>query len=240
VTEFARGDEVYGTVDGSFAEYVTVQANMLAPKPPTLTFEQAAAVPISAVAALQAVRDRGKVQAGQHVLVIGASGGVGSFAVQTAKALGAEVTGVSSTAKVGMVQALGADHVIDYTQEEIADGVHTYDVIIDIGGHRTLSHLRRALSPHGTLVIVGGETGGTWLGGFDRSLRAAMLSPFVSQRLTMLSSRENGADLRALRDLIEAGRVTPAIERSYPLAEAAAAVRHVQEGRARGKLVIAV
>jgi NADPH:quinone reductase-like Zn-dependent oxidoreductase len=238
VTDFAPGDEVYGTVDGSFAEYVSVAADMLAPKPANLTFEQAASVPISAVAALQAVRDRGKVQAGQHVLVIGASGGVGTFAVQVAKALGAEVTGVASTAKIDMVRALGADHVIDYTRDDIAAGGHRYDVIIDIGGNRTLAHLRRALAPHGTLVIVGGETGGTWLGGFDRSLRASLLSLFVRQQLTMLASKENGGDLRMLGELIEAGKVTPAIERAYPLAETPAAIRHIHEGKARGKLVI--
>ena len=182
VTEFEPGDEVYGTCDGSFAEYARVDTSMLARKPTNLSFEQAAAVPISGSTALQAVR-KAQVQPGQKVLIVGASGGVGTFAVQIAKAFGAEVTGVCSTAKTELVRALGADRVIDYTLDDFADGTHRYDVILDTGGNRPLSQLRRALMPHGTLVIVGGETGGRWLGGFDRSLRAVLLSPLVSQRL---------------------------------------------------------
>ena len=180
------------------------------------------------------------MQPGQKVLIVGASGGVGTFAVQIAKAFGAEVTGVCSTAKVDLVRSLGADHVIDYTRDDFAAGEHRYDVILDIGGNRRLSHLRRALTPRGTLVIVGGETGGRWLGGFDRSLRAVLLSLFVRQKLGMLASTENAEDLNALRDLIEAGQVTPAIDRTYPLSETADAIRYVSEGRARGKVVITV
>ena len=213
------------------------ETGKLARKPANLSFEQAAAAPISGVTALQAVR-KAKVQPGQTVLIVGASGGVGSFAVQIAKAFGAEVTGVCSSEKVDLVRALGADHVIDYTVDDFADGEHRYDVILDIGGNRRLSHLRRALTPRGTLVIVGGETGGRWLGGFDRSLRAVLLSPLVGQKLGMLASTENSEDLEALRDLIESGQVTPAIDRTYPLSEAAAAIEYVRDGHARGKVVI--
>ena len=175
VTGFKPGDEVYGTCDGSFAPYARAQAGRLAPKPANLSFAQAAAIPVSALTALQAVRDQARVQPGQKVLIIGASGGVGTFAVQIAKAFGAEVTGVCSTAKTDLVRAIGADHVIDYTREDFADGQHRYDVILDIGGGSGLSHLRRALTPRGRLVLVGGESGGRWLGGMDRLLRAHLL-----------------------------------------------------------------
>jgi NADPH:quinone reductase-like Zn-dependent oxidoreductase len=240
VTGLAPGDEVFGTGRGSFAGYATARASRLAPKPARLTFEQAAAVPVSAAAALQAVRDHGQVRPGQHVLVIGASGGVGTFAVQIAKALGAEVTGVASTAKTDLVRALGADHVLDYTREDPVSGQRRYDVIIDIGGSRRLAHLRRALAPEGTLVITGGEDGGRWLGGIGRNARAQLLSPFVSQRLTAFVARERPADLMALRDLADSGAITPAIDQTYPLSQAAAAVRHLTEGRARGKVVITI
>lgn len=240
VTGFALGDEVYGTCDGSFAEYAGARAGRLAPKPASLSFEQAAAVPVSGLAALQGVRDHAKVQAGQQVLIIGASGGVGTFAVQIAKAFGAEVTGVCSTAKADLVRAVGADHVIDYTREDFADGQHRYDVILDIAGSRRLSHLRRALTPRGRLVIVGGETDGRWLGGTDRQLRAVLLSPLVSQKLGTFIASENSADLIILRDLIESAKITPAIDRTYPLSEAPAAIRYVQEGRARGKVTITI
>jgi NADPH:quinone reductase-like Zn-dependent oxidoreductase/FtsP/CotA-like multicopper oxidase with cupredoxin domain len=240
VTEYKPGDEVYGTCDASFAEYAAGWPARLAPKPSNLSFEQAAAVPVSGLAALQAVRDRARVQAGQKVLIIGASGGVGTFAVQIAKAFGAEVTGVCSTAKSDMVRALGADHVVDYTRDDFADGEHHYDVIVDIGGNRGLSHLRRALTPRGRLVIVGGETDGRWLGGIDRQLRATLLSPFVSQKLGSFISSENAEDLTALRELIESGQVTPAIDRTYPLSDVPEAIRYVSEGRARGKVVVAV
>jgi NADPH:quinone reductase-like Zn-dependent oxidoreductase len=184
------------------------------------------------------VRDHGGVEAGQTVLIVGASGGVGSFAVQIAKAYGADVTGVCSTAKVDLVRALGADHVIDYSREDFADGERRYDVILDIGGNRRLSELRRALTPNGTLVIVGGETDGRWLGGTDRQLRAQLLSPFVSQKLGTFIASENAADLIVLRDLIEAGQITPAIDRTYPLSKVATAIRDLIDGHVRGKIVI--
>jgi NADPH:quinone reductase-like Zn-dependent oxidoreductase len=240
VTGLAAGDEVYGTAAGAFAEYVCAKASRLATGPATLTFEQAAAVPISGLTALQAVRDHGKVQSGQQVLVLGASGGVGTFAVQIAKAFDAEVTGVCSTTKVDLVRSLGADRVIDYTEDDVTQDGRRYDVILDIGGNRPLAHLRRILTPRGTLVIVGGEGGGRWLGGNDRQLRAMLLSPFVGQKLGTFVSREKAVDLTTLRDLIDSGRVTPTIERTYSLAETATAVRHVQDGRARGKVAIAI
>ena len=240
VTEFEPGDEVYGTCDGSFAEYARARASRLAPKPANLSFEQAAAVPVSALTALQAVRDHAKVQAGQKVLIIGASGGVGTFAVQIAKAFGAEVTGVCSTAKTDLVRGIGADHVIDYTRDDFADGPHRYDVILDIGGNRRLSHLRRALTRRGRLLIVGGENGGRWLGGTDRQLRALLLSPLVSQKLGTFITSENAEDLEVLRVLIESGKLAPAIDRTYPLSQTPAAISYVFQGRARGKVVITI
>jgi NADPH:quinone reductase-like Zn-dependent oxidoreductase len=238
VTALHVGDEVFGIADGSFAEYTSARPGKLAPKPANLTFAQAAAVPVSALTALQAVRDRGRVQAGQKVLVIGASGGVGTFAVQIAKAAGAEVTGVSSTAKLDLVRSLGADHVIDYTRDDITAGDHRYDVILDTGGHRPLSQLRRALTPRGTLVIVGSEHGGRWLGGSDRQLRALMLSPFTSQRLTTLICSENTQDLQALTELIESGQVRPVIDRTYPLSQIPQAIQYLRDGHAQGKVVV--
>jgi NADPH:quinone reductase-like Zn-dependent oxidoreductase len=240
VTTLRPGDEVFGIGEGTFADYARARADKLAPKPTNLTFEQAAATPISGLTALQAVRDRGRVQPGQNVLVIGASGGVGTFAVQIAKAYGAIVTGVCRTSKVDLVQSLGADQVIDYTRDDITSGGQRYDVIIDIGGHRSLKHLRRALTPRGTLVIVGSETGGRWFGGFDRSLRAPVLSLFVSQNLHALVNSENARDLIALTDLIESGKVTPAIDKTYPLSETPAAIQYMQQGQARGKVVITI
>ncbi|HJY02483.1 MAG TPA: NAD(P)-dependent alcohol dehydrogenase [Streptosporangiaceae bacterium] len=238
VTALRVGDEVFGIADGSFAQYASARPGKLAPKPANLTFAQAAAVPVSALTALQAVRDRGRVQAGQKVLVIGASGGVGTFAVQIAKAAGAEVTGVSSTAKLDLVRSLGADHVIDYTRDDITAGDHRYDVILDTGGHRPLSQLRRALTPRGTLVIVGSEHGGRWLGGSDRQLRALMLSPFTSQRLTTLICSENTQDLQALTELIESGQVRPVIDRTYPLSQIPQAIQYLRDGHAQGKVVV--
>ena len=240
ITEFAPGDEVYGACDGAFAEYACCQPGKLASKPANLTFEEAAAVPISGLTALQAVRDQGHVQAGHRVLVVGASGGVGTFAVQIAKAFGAEVTGVCSTAKVDLVWALGADCVVDYTREDFTAGEQRYDVILDTGGNRRLSDLRRALTPRGRLVLVGGETGGRWLGGSERSIRALLLSPLVRQKLGAFIASENAADLIVLRDLIETGKVAPAVDRTYRLSETATAITHMQEGHARGKLVITV
>jgi len=240
VTGFKPGDAVFGIGAASFAEYVRARPDKLAPKPANLSFDQAAAVPVSALAALQAVRDHGRVQAGQKVLIVGASGGVGTFAVQIAKTFGAEVTGVCSTAKVDAVRALGADHVVDYTRDDFADGEHRYDVILDIGGNRRLAHLRRALTPRGRLVIVGGETDGRWLGGVDRQLRALLLSPFVGQKLGTFVASENAEDLMALRELIESGQLLPTIDRSYPLNELAAAIRYMLDGHARGKIVVTV
>jgi NADPH:quinone reductase-like Zn-dependent oxidoreductase len=238
VTAVHVGDEVFGIADGSFAQYASARPGKLAPKPANLTFAQAAAVPVSALTALQAVRDRGHVQAGQKVLIIGASGGVGTFAVQIAKASGAEVTGVGSTAKLDLVRSLGADHVLDYTRDDITAGGHRYDVILDTGGHRPLSQLRQALTPRGTLVIVGSEHGGRWLGGSDRQLRALMLAPFTSQRLTTFICSENTQDLRTLTELIESGQVRPVIDRTYPLSQAAEAIQYLRDGHAQGKVVV--
>ncbi len=240
VTRFQPGDEVFGIARGSFAEYAAAREDKLAHKPANLSFEQAAVVPISGSTALQGLRDAGRAEAGQTVLVIGASGGVGTYAVQLAKALGAKVTGVCSTAKVDLVRALGADHVIDYTREDFAEGSQRYDLILDIGGNSRLSRLRRALTPTGTLVIVGGEEGGKLTGGFERSLRAPVLSLFVRQRLTMLASKEHHTYLDALRPLIEAGQVTPAVDKTYPLAEAPAAMHRLEAGHARGKIAITI
>jgi NADPH:quinone reductase-like Zn-dependent oxidoreductase len=240
VTRFQPGDAVFGIGKGAFAEYARAPENKLVPKPANLTFEQAAVVAISGLPALQGLRDKGKVRPGQKVLIIGASGGVGTYAVQLAKAFGAEVTGVCSTTKVDMVRSLGADHVIDYTREDFAEGEQRYDLILDIGGNRSLSRLRRALAPKGTLVLVGGEAGGRWLGGLDRQLRALLLSRFVGQKLTSLLSKENHQDLLVLKELIEAGKVTPVIDRTYPLAEAPQAIRYLEQGHARGKVVITI
>jgi NADPH:quinone reductase-like Zn-dependent oxidoreductase len=239
VTGFEPGDEVYGTCNGSFAPYARARAARIAPKPANLSFEQAAAVPVSALTALQAVR-RAQAHAGQKVLILGASGGVGTFAVQIAKAFGAEVTGVCSAGKADLVRSLGADRVIDYTRQDFTDGEHRYDVILDIAGGNGLSHLRRALTPGGRLVMVGGETGGRWLGGMDRQLRAHLLFPLVSQKLSTFIASENSADLAILSDLLESGKIAPAIDRTYPLSQTPAAIRHLQEGRARGKVVITI
>ncbi len=240
VSRFQPGDEVFGIGKGSYAEYARALENKLAPKPTNLTFEQAAVVAISGETALQALRDHGKVRPGQKVLIIGASGGVGTYAVQIAKAFGAEVTGVCSTTKVEMVRSIGADHVIDYTREDFAEGEQRYDVILDIGGNSSLARLRRALAPRGTLVITGGETDGRWLGGTDRQLRALVLSPFVGQKLGTFISSENHEDMIVLKEFIESGKVTPVIDRTYPLAEAPEAIRYLEEGHAKGKVVITV
>jgi NADPH:quinone reductase-like Zn-dependent oxidoreductase len=240
VRRFQPRDEVFGIGKGSYAEYVCAREDKLAPKPANLTFEQAAVVAIMGSTALQALRDHGKVRPGQEVLVIGASGGVGTFAVQIAKAFGAQVTGVCSTQKVEMVRSIGADHVIDYTQEDFAEGDQRYDLILDIGGNSTLARLRRALASRGTLVIVGGEEGGRWLGGTDRQLRAMMLSPFVGQKLGTFVNKEKHEDLIVLGELIESGKITPVIDRTYPLAEVPEAIRYLEEGHARGKVVITV
>jgi NADPH:quinone reductase-like Zn-dependent oxidoreductase len=238
VTRFEVGDEVFGIGRGSFAEYARAREDKLARKPASLTFDQAAVVAVSGLTALQGLRDVGRVQPGQHVLVVGASGGVGTFAVQIAKAFGAEVTGVCSAAKLDLVRSIGADHVIDYAHDDFADGPQRYDLILDLGGNSPLARLRRALTPTGTLVIVGGEAGGRWTGGFGRQLRAVALSPLVRQRLTMKTPKEHYADLERLAQLAEAGDLTPVIDRTYPLHQAPDAMRHLEAGHARGKLVI--
>ncbi len=242
VTQFQPGDEVFGTCSGSFAEYACAGEDKLALMPASLTFEQAAAVPVSGTTALRGLRDAGKVQPGQNVLIIGAAGGVGSFAVQIATAFGADVTGVCSTAKLDLVRSIGASHVIDYTREDFADGDRRYDLILDTAGNRSLSYLRRALTPRGTAVIVGGEGGGRWLGGFDRQiLRAPVLSLFVGQKLRSVdNSRVRKEDLLVLRELIDAGKVTPAIGGTYPLADAPEAIRDLEERHAQGKVVITI
>jgi NADPH:quinone reductase-like Zn-dependent oxidoreductase len=240
VTRFQPGIEVFGTCDGSFAEYAVAKADKLAQKPSNLSFEESAAAPISGVTALQAVRDAGAVAAGQKVLVIGAGGGVGSFAVQVAKAIGAEVTGVCSTGKMELVRSLGADNVIDYTRNDFARASMQYDVIIDTAGNRPLTALRKALSSRGTLVIVGGEAGGRLTGGFERSLAAPLVSLFSGQKLKGLVSTENHRDLGALAALIEAGKVKPVVDKVYPLADAPAAITHMHEEHPRGKVVVRI
>jgi len=238
VTEFRIGDEVFGIARGSFAEYAAAQADKLMQKPSRLTFEQAAVVPVSATTALQGLREVGRVRAGEKVLIVGASGGVGTYAVQLAKAFGASVTGVCSTAKVDLVRSIGADEVIDYTREDFADGTKRFDLILDTGGNTRLSRLRRALTPKGTLVIVGGEGGK--LTGVGRQLRAVALSPLLPQRLAMFVNKESHDDLDAVRRLIENGQVTPIVDRTYPLAEVADAVRHLEAGKVRGKIAISI
>jgi len=235
VTRFRSGDEVFGIARGSFAEYAAAREDKLVHKPAGISFEQAAVVAVSGLAAIQGLQ-AGRVRAGQRVLIIGASGGVGTYAVQLAKAFGAEVTGVCSTGKVDLVRSIGVDHVIDYTREDFADGVKRYDLILDIGGNSSLSRLRRALAPRGTLVIVGGE-GAEWTG-VGRQMRALALSPFVGQRLTFFVSKHRQADLEALRKFVEAGQVTPIVDQTYPLAEVPDAIRHLEAGRARGKIAI--
>lgn len=238
VTRFAVGDQVFGISRGSFAEYAAAREDKLAVKPQSLTFEQAAVVPVSGITALQALRDAGQLQAGQRVLIIGASGGVGSYAVQIAKALGAQVTGVASTSKLNLLRSLGADNVIDYTREDFTDGPDRHDLIIDIAGNSPLARLRRALTPHGTLVIVGGENGGPVTGGIDRQFRALALSPFIRQRLTMHATKERASDLEPLTALIESGQVTPSLEQTYTLDQVPAAMRRLQAGTVRGKLAV--
>jgi NADPH:quinone reductase-like Zn-dependent oxidoreductase len=232
---------VMGTAKGSFAELAVGANDTLVAKPARIGFEEAAAVPVSGATALQAVRDRGNVEAGQTVLVIGAAGGVGSFAVQIAKAFGAQVTGVCSTSKLDLVRSIGADDIIDYTREVFMDGSRRWDLIVDTAGRRPLSQLRRALTPKGTLVIVGGDGGGPWTGGFFRGvLRAPLLSLLVGQRLRGFTATVKHENLRTLSELIDAGRVRPIVDRTYPLAEAADAIRYLAEGHPSGKVVIAV
>jgi NADPH:quinone reductase-like Zn-dependent oxidoreductase len=238
VTRFKPGDEVFGARTGAFGEYVSVRAEgAVAPKPANLTFEQAASVPIAAITALQGLRDKGQVRAGQKVLINGASGGVGTFAVQIAKSLGADVTGVCSSRNVDLVRSLGADRVIDYTRTDFTKGDQRYDLIFDTVGNHSLSECRRALNPGGIYLIVGGPSG-RWIAPLDRALGAFVLSPFVSQKLVMFFARMNRDDLVALGDLVQAGKVTPVIDRRYRLSEVPAAMRYLEEGHARGKVVI--
>jgi NADPH:quinone reductase-like Zn-dependent oxidoreductase len=238
VTRFRVGQEVYGTGHGTFAEHARAAENRLSLKPATLTFEQAAAVPVSGLTALQAVRDQGRVEPGQQVLVVGASGGVGSFAVQIAAAFGAVVTGVAGPTKLDLVRQLGAAHVLDHTRDALPE--RRYDVVLDIGGNTAVSRLRAAMTRRGTLVIVGGENGGRVLGGLQRQLAATVLSPFVRQRLGTFVCKENAADLAILTGLLDAGQVTPAVDQVLPLASAAQALQLLLDGAVRGKLVLSV
>jgi NADPH:quinone reductase-like Zn-dependent oxidoreductase len=239
VTELTVGDDVFGVGIGTFAELAAARADRIAPKPSNLGFEEAATVPTTGCTALQGIRDVGKVKSGDRVLVIGAAGGVGSFAVQIAKALGAHVTGVTSTSTIELVRSIGADDVIDYTREEIVDGMRRFDVIFDTAGNREASYLRGALTPKGTLVMAGGEGGGKWLG-MGRVMRAKLLSPFVGQRLTNYLARPNASDLLVLKELIEGGTIEPAIGARYPLSDVPTALREVGTGHGRGKVVITI
>lgn len=241
VTRFKPGDDVFGDRDGAFGEYVSVRENgAMALKPGNMSMEQAAAVPIAGMTALQALRDKGKVQAGQKVLINGASGGVGTFAVQIAKSYGADVSGVCSTRNVEMVKSIGADHVIDYTKEDFTKGSARYDLIIDNVGNHTLSELRHVLTPKGALVSVGGPSDNRWLGPLATSIDAYFIAPFVDQKLVFILAQANQDDLNVLRDLMQAGKLTPVIDRRYKLAETAQAISYLEQGHARGKVIIAV
>ena len=237
VTRFSPGDQVYGVAPGSFAEFAVTGEDRLAHKPANLSFAEAAVIPISAGTALQALTDAGKVQPGQSVLITGASGGVGSYAVQLAASLGAEVTGVCSSAKLDHVAALGAHHVIDYSHDDWADGTRHYDLILDIAGNPPVSRLRRALTPRGTAVFVGGERSGV-ITGMRRQLGGALLSPFIGQRLVLLLARERSSDYERLARLVESGQLMPALDRCYPLERTAYAVRRLEDGAIRGKVAI--
>jgi NADPH:quinone reductase-like Zn-dependent oxidoreductase len=244
VTMLQPGDGVFGSPFmhgfGAFAERVCVPEELLAPKPATLSFGQAAAVPLAASTALQGLRDHGRIESGQKVLIIGASGGVGTFAVQIARYFGAEVTGVCSTRNVEMARSLGADHVIDYTKEDFTRSGRKYDLIFQLAGTRSPSDCRRALTPEGTLVQISGESDGRWIGPVDRIIKALVLSPFVSQKMASFTVKPNKEDLRFLGQLIEAGKVAPVIDRVYPLSETPEAIRYLENGHARGKVVITV
>ncbi len=236
------GDEVFGSPFmhgfGAFAEYVCVSEDLLAHKPANLSFEQAAAVPLAASTALQGLRDHGRIESGQKVLIIGASGGVGTFAVQIARSFDAEVTGVCSTRNVDMVRSLGADHVIDYTRENFIQGGQKYDLIFQLAGTRSPSECRRVLAPKGTLVQISGDSYGHWIGPVDRIIHALVLSPFVSQKMASFTVKPNKEDLQFLKQLIEAGKLTPVIDRTYSLGETPEAIRYLENGHARGKVVI--
>ncbi len=238
VKRFKHGDEVFGGAGGAFAEYVTIREDRgLAMKPANVTFEQAASVPIAAITALQALRDKGRLKPGQKVLINGASGGVGTFAVQIAKSFGAEVTGVCSTRNVEMVRSIGADHVVDYTKENYTESGQHYDLIIDNVGNHSLLANRQALEPDGIFVIIGGPKG-NWLGPLMSPIKALMLSPFVGQEFVLLLAKLDKDDLAILGDLMQEGKVTPVIDRRYRLHEVPAAIRYSEEGHARGKIII--
>jgi NADPH:quinone reductase-like Zn-dependent oxidoreductase len=243
VTLLKPGDEVFGNRTGAFAEYVCVRADRaVALKPANVTFEQAASVPVAALTALQGLRDHGKVQPGQKVLINGASGGVGTFAVQIAKTLGADVTGVCSGRNVDLVRSIGADHVIDYTKEDFTKSNERYDVILDNVGTQPLSGFRRVLKPQGICVMIGGggPNDGNWVGPMSRPIKAKLMSPFIDQKMGMMMAQGNKADLNILADLMQSGKVTPVIDRTYPLSEIREAIRYLETGRARGKVIIAV
>jgi len=241
VTRFRPGDEVFAHVlSGGFAEYTCVSEDVLGLKPANLTFEQAAAVPLAALTALQGLRDHGQIQAGQKVLIIGASGGVGTFAVQLGKSFGADVTGLCRTRNLDLVRSIGADHVIDYTKEDFTQSGQKYDLIFQLAGTRSPSDCRRALTSKGKLILSSGESDGRWIGPLDRIIKAVVLSPFVSQRLGPFEAKRSKEDLQVLKELIESGKVSPVIDRTYPLSETAEAVRYLEEGHARGKVVITV
>jgi len=238
VKRFKPGDEVFGGGSGAFAEYVTVgEDGALAMKPSNVSFEQAASAPIAGITALQALRDTGKLESGQKVLINGASGGVGTFAVQIAKSFGAEVTGVCSTRNVEMVRSIGADHVFDYTKEDYTESGKQYDLIIDMVGNHSLSANRRALKPEGIFVIVGGGKG-NWLGPMMSPIKALVMSPFVGQEFVMILAKLRQGDLAVLGDLMQAGKVTPVIDSRYRLSEVPAAIQHSEDGHARGKIII--
>ncbi len=239
VKQFQPGDEVFGWCDGAFAEYACAEEDNLLAKPDNLTLEQSAAVGDSAFTALNAVRDQGKVQPGRRVVINGASGGVGTFAVQIAKSFGADVTGVCSTRNVDMVRSIGAEQVIDYTQEDFTQDRHQYDVLLDLVGSRSLSDCRRSLTPQGTYVLIGVSDMGRWLG-LARQIKVLSSSPFVRQQMRIFITRHRRDDLVVLRELVEAGKVTPVIDRRYQLSEVPEALRYLGEGHSQGKIVIAV
>jgi len=238
VKHFKAGDEVYGGANGAFAEYACASEKNLMAKPKNLSYEQAAAVPIAALTALQALRDKGQVKPGQKVLINGAAGGVGTFAVQIAKAFGAEVTGVCSTRNVELVHSIGADHTIDYTKEDFTQSDQNYDLILDAIGNQPLLRCRRVLTPNGTLVMVGSISKGLLLGPLARSLRGLLISRFIRQRFVMMMASWNKEDLQTIHELLEAGKVVPVIDREYTLTEVPKAIRYLEEGHARGKVII--
>ena len=241
VKRFKPGDEVFGGRSGAFAEYVTVrEERVVALKPSNVSFEQAASVPIAAITALQALRDKGQLQPGQKILINGASGGVGTFAVQIAKAYGADVTGVCSTRNVDLVRSIGADHVIDYTREDFTRGAQHYDLILDNVGTHSLREYKRVLDPKGIYVMIGSTAIGNWFAFLATPIEAQILSPFVSQKFGMILAELNQKDLTVLADLMQAGKLTPVIDRRYKLNEVPAAIRYLEQGHARGKVVISV